>query len=320
MIENFDVVDRVTANYALNFLADSRLERDYRFFELKSRLEDFYQQFYSDSGHLIHPGKNINWHKHFYKGLHLLLTETVLTADREKQLESLENTYTWYISNVPVLEKSPNQSPKTKLSIVALPLLAKRKQSQILNIPNRKSPKKSTPTKEEILEKISKNYQDMLDLEKIHFSTGKTLNKRVEGNFFLKPGRKVEEFSEKASITPDVFVHSADQKNSPFVHDFRVFSHKARVILPGKAQKSLFNQTPATNAEVLEIDTIKFKLAQKRIGVSAKVLECALYTHDELPYDRLTPSQLPRGGDSLIKARHASLPLKSQKTLRKRKK
>jgi hypothetical protein len=179
-----------------------------------------------------------------------------------------------------------------------------------------KSPKPNT--REDILDYANQQYYRMLQDEKLGLNTAgsrknmkKPLNRIITASdLSIQPQIEADlrSFSKKPSKTPDHLLETIEETSkSPLQMDFRPISHKSRVIVGGKMKKQFLLQNVAKRKEVVEIQNIKSRLAQRKLPVSINCLENALLLNDMNFLDNITPQDLPRGGELLFRSPLPSL-------------
>ena len=303
-------LEKETEKYPLIYLNNTSLDTDKRYSYLKSKLEDFYSLYNSNKLAIVYEKKSVIWNKQLHLNLHLLLAEIVITQDQSQKLDALESTYSWYTSKTksPDFNESLQKFP-SKLTI-NLPFLNNSKNLTPTKQFRPYIPEKILPKKEDVDYELIQRHQEMINNEKISFNCGEIRNKlkknsnnNVESLSFNKEEKMKKENISGISKTPDLNIeNSQDAYSGRFMHDFRSFSHKAKMIALPKGTNKNFGQMHAKNIEFDEIYKIKSKLAHKNLNVSIKALENALVIYNEQPIEGFGHLDLPKGGEFLVRS------------------
>lgn len=311
--------DRETIELPTQYLNDPILSKDERFNYLKNKLEAFYYCLQTSNQPEIRKNRSKKWNKNLQQKLHLLLKEIILTRSSTSQEELLQNTYKWYREKLEVSERA-NYLPdiKFKTPSVSLPPVD-RYISSTPKFPGKKHyfymPKNKNHclSREELLEKASKKYSQLMSEGKIDLSFFGHKKVKVSNQISSDAGKSISSFTpmyknndiSESPVSerrlPGIKISSSELQKSPTQYDYRSQSHKYRVLEKGAAMKNFQNASSIRVPEVNEIHEVKSRLAQKNMIISVKNLEYALSTQKQTPYEQLNINNLPKGGEFLIK-------------------
>ena len=150
--------------------------------------------------------------------------------------------------------------------------------------------------------------------ENSYFTSWKDSKARNTENFLFKIEAK------KYSKTPEPGNKDTNPKDTEKGSRFDFRSSSRKNSLKPRKKVILTSISPRRKSELLQINEIKRKLANRNVPVSAKCLENGLSLYEDLPNEIVTPKYWPKGGELLIKEPIRQIRVKSTKMKRKRRK
>ena len=302
------------ANYPVSILENANLINSEKYSYLKNKLFDFYTHLKSSRLTFLHYHITPSFQKQLYVNLHLILTEIVLTTDKIKRQNLLEEAYKWYLKSIGT---SKAQSPSSK-KLVSINLKLKKpfppvqKLKKIQMIENKHSPiyfpKQRSKTPRDCNEKYTKNYNQMLENEKISFNVPlnhgfntRTPKKQRMGTSLIDPEQDEPiQMKKQPCRTPEIpYDNFIENELQNPIKDFRKLCHKFRIIKPVIINRE---KEQILYSEANEIEKIKQKMSKKSLPVDIKSLENALCMHQKVKLNTSSQKRLPTGGELLLKS------------------
>ena len=296
-----------------------RLERNYKFKELKSGLDQIYEDLQKPlKKQTFNPNKSFRWKRMVYSSLLSLIKEITYTEDRSAQEQLIHKVYAWFQAKVVPREALPslNASFQKGLSSQATNISFTPHLTDSFAQNTEKTSPRYTPSPviPSPLRKRSAFAPNNFSNQPIHRQTvsewgqrksrdQEELNKKYE--YPLKFRQKPESSglsSTNASNVYDLRNSGYDNFQTPDLNQTMPSLLKGRSNSPFR--KTLEFTTPLSstrNKRISEVQQIKDRLASQEINCPISVIESGLVSY-EAPFSlSLMPTDLPRGGELLLK-------------------
>jgi hypothetical protein len=304
--------DDSSSSLKADFLDQINLRSNSEFLYLKSELDSYYKNQKSPNTRQ----KSEIWHKNLYLNLNMLLTDIILTQNPIQQLKTLKKAYNWYESKA----KNPKffgENYNQNISSIKLPLLT------------------VTPTPKKTFldcEDVSKDLSHRNSIEELTKRFINIKKKQIESyKGFIQRKSSIKKWAHNKQRNHEDFLFKIStkiisktpepeaklKKNLEFstsvLYDFRSSPKRKGSLL----DSGFVSSSPRRVQEIIQIDEIKKKLANKKIPVSSKCLENGISLYEDITYKKITPYMLPKGGERLLKSPKALNSLESSKKNKK---